>query len=229
MYQLTEEALGILVSIFVQRIRDRIASNLYPYGNPDVKGVGNKIASGSLYNSIQGSVEIGPDGEPVALISYNDYLNYVNRGRPPFVKRVPLNALIEWIKLRGLTQTIEQQRKGIAYAINQARARRDKHKIPVDVLEEWIKKKGLQMSPEKSTMSLAFAVQKNIFKYGVRPANIYDAGLDDLEAYFQDFPNNLPPDLKVFGDKMFEAVAQDINNFLVKTITKEIQTIKQTT
>ena len=71
---------------------------------------------------------------------------------------------------------------------------------------------------------MAFAIQRNIFKYGVKPANIYDRGLDGIEDYFIDFPNNLPPDLRSAGQNLFEAMAEDINVFVDQTITKEIIT-----
>lgn len=188
MYQLTERALQLLMNLFIAKIKERLLAKDYPYGNPDVKGSGDKYASGQLYNSLSGSIEIGPNGEPIALIQYADYFNNVNFGRKAGVKRVPLSALMEWIKVRGL--------KG-----------RDK--------------KGRFMS----TTNLAWAIQTNIFKYGVRPTNIYDAGISDLEQYFDDFPNNLPPDLLAEGADIFEAVAEDINNFIEQTLTKEIETI----
>lgn len=188
MYQLTERALQLLMNLFIAKIRERLLANDYPYGNPDVKGSGDKYASGQLYNSLSGSIEIGPNGEPIALIQYQDYFNNVNFGRRAGVKRVPLSALMQWIKVRGL--------KG-----------RDK--------------KGRFMS----TTNLAWAIQTNIFRYGVRPTNIYDAGISDLEQYFDDFPNNLPPDLLAEGEDIFEAVAEDINNFIEQTLTKEIETI----
>ena len=188
MYQLTERALQLLMNLFIAKIRERLLAKDYPYGNPDVKGSGDKYASGQLYNSLSGSIEIGPNGEPIALIQYADYFNNVNFGRKAGVKRVPLSALMQWIKVRGL--------KG-----------RDK--------------KGRFMS----TTNLAWAIQTNIFKYGVRPTNIYDAGISDLEQYFDDFPNNLPPDLLAEGEDIFEAVAEDINAFIEQTLTKEIETI----
>lgn len=191
MYRLTEQALEFLVNQFVIKLKERIAQQAYPYGNPEVKGVGNKIASGSLYNSIQGSVEIGTDGLPYAVISYNDYLKYIQRGRGINVKRVPLQALLEWINFRGIQG-------------------RDK--------------KG-RFIPK---LSLAFAIQTNIYKYGIRPADIYDRGLDDLEDIFSDFPNNLPPELQFVANELFEDVANDINIFIEQTIEKQIETINKT-
>ena len=193
MYQLTERALQLLMNLFIAKIRERLLAKDYPYapgytGEGNVRGTGDKYASGKLYNSLSGSIEIGPNGEPIALIQYQDYFNNVNFGRKSGVKRVPLSALMQWIKVRGL--------KG-----------RDK--------------KGRFMS----TTNLAWAIQTNIFKYGVRPTNIYDAGISDLEQYFDDFPNNLPPDLLAEGEDIFEAVAEDINAFIEQTLTKEIETI----
>ena len=98
MFELTEEALQVLINLFVNNIKEQIETRQYPYGNPQ-KGVGDKIASGMLYDSIQGEVEIGTDGEPYAVLYYADYFPYVNRGRKPEVRRVPLSALLNWIKL----------------------------------------------------------------------------------------------------------------------------------
>ena len=186
MYQLTDIALKALVNKFVEEIKKQIATKQFPYGHPE-KGVGDKIATGQLYDSIQGNVEMTKDG-PVAVLSYADYFKYVNQGRRIGVKKVPLKALLDWIKVRGI--------KGR-------------------------NKKGQFM---KNT-SLAFAMQTNIFKYGIRPANIYDKGLDGIEDMFNNFPNNLPPDLRAVGQNLFEAVANDINVFVEQTIDKELESI----
>jgi len=191
MFELTEEALQLLVDKFVEQIKKQIATKEYPYapgynGGGTTRGKGNKIATGQLYNSIQGSVVQTPDG-PVAQLEYADYFKYVNEGRRPEKKRVPIKVLLEWIKIRGV------------------RFRNEKGRFA----------KG-------SNLQMAFAIQKNIYKYGIKPANIYDKGLDGIEDYFNDFPNNLPPELQAAGVELFEALADDINVFLEQTITKEI-------
>ena len=185
MFELTEDVLQILVQKFVENIKKQIATRQFPYGNPQ-SGVGDKIASGMLYDSIQGEVEIGTDGNAYAVLSYAEYFPYVNRGRKKEAKRVPIQALLEWIKIRGI--------KG-----------RDK--------------KGKFIK----NMNLAFAIQTNIFKYGIRPANIYDKGLDGVEDLFDDFPNNLPPEMRAVGEQLFEAVADDINLFIEKTLERELK------
>lgn len=196
MFELTEEALQVLVSHLVQHIKDAIAEKKYPYapgfkGGGTTRGQGDKIATGQLYDSIQGSVEVGPDGNPYAVIQYADYFKYVNRGRPAGLKKVPISELLAWIKIRGV------------------RFRNEKGRF----------RKG-------SNLQMAFAIQTNIFKYGIKPTYIYDKGLDGLEDYFSDFPNNLPPDLKNLGTQMFEALSKDFNVFIDKTIKKELESIK---
>lgn len=185
MFELTEEALQVLINKFVENIKKQIATAQFPYGHP-AKGVGDKIATGRLYDSIQGNVEIGADGNPYAVLYYADYFPYVNRGRRKELKRVPLSALLEWIKVKGIKG---KNKKG-----------------------RFIK-----------NLNLAFAIQANIYKYGIRPANIYDKGLDGVEDLFDDFPNNLPPEMIAVGEKLFEAVAKDINLFIEKTLEAELK------
>ena len=102
MFELSEEALGILGKKMVDYLKARIAAKNYPYGPPGSTKKSNKIATGSLYDSINSSVEIDSSGAPVLLLQYNDYFKYVNRGRRIKVKRVPLDVLKEWINVRGI-------------------------------------------------------------------------------------------------------------------------------
>ena len=180
-YQLTEKALDDLGFIFTAFLKEKIKSKIYPYGNPNVKGTGNKIASGNLYDSIGYSVEVDGNGIPVLLLSYATYFKDVNKGRKINVKRVPLNVLLKWIKIKGI--------RG-----------RDK--------------KGRFI---KNT-SFAYAIQTNIYKYGIRPTNIYDKTLDSVEDLF----NNPPPEIARRLDELYNAIEQDINNFIEATIEKEI-------
>lgn len=73
-----------------------------------------------------------------------------------------------------------------------------------------------------SNLSMAFAIQKNIFKYGIRPANIYDKGLDSLEEIFQ----NPPPELQQAYTDLYAAIENDVVNFVdANIVSKEIETI----
>lgn len=193
MYQLTEIQLKILLELLVQKIKQKVASNQYPYGNPEQRGVGNKIASGQLYDSIDYSVEIDTDGNPVGILYYADYFKYVNRGRPaglgPKASEggVPIPALLNWINIKGINA---------------------------------VDPRGNEIPP----LSLAFAIRQNIFRYGIRKTNIYNEGLEDFENIFDDFPNNLPPELRGQAEQLFEQVAQDINIFYEQRLKIEIPT-----
>lgn len=176
---LTERALNKFGELFTQYIKEEIQKKQYPYGNP-VKGLGDKVASKKLLDSIQYDVEVDTKGDATLVLSYIDYFENVNLGRRAEKKRVPVSALVEWIKIRGI------------------RGRDKKGKfIP--------------------RLSLAFAIQTNIFKFGIRPANIYDKGLDGL----LNFVDNPPAELRDEWGDVFDMIAEDVNIFLEKTINKE--------
>lgn len=182
-YPLTKIALNDLGELFTEMLKRKIQQKIYPYGNPDVRGIGNKVASGNLLNSISYKV-VMVDNVETLEITYADYFEYVNKGRRIGAKRVPLNALIEWIKIRGIRRRDERGRFA----------------------------KG-------GRLSLAFAIQQNIFKYGIRPANLYDKTLDSLEDLF----DNPPPEIANELNDLFRAIEGDINNLIENTIIKEIK------
>ena len=219
-WEYTIEAMQEIATMFQSMLKQALLQKIYPYGNPDQKGTGDKYASGNLYNSIQALVEIDPNGEPTILLEYLDYYDWVNRGRLPGVKRVPTSALIQWIKVRGITVSDDFGTNSIAYAINKSRKNKNKKPLPLDVLREWIKSKGIRLSEEKKTLSLAFAIQQNIFRYGIRPSNIYDRGLDNFGDILDNPPDNLSAEL----NQLYQAMAEDVNLLLENILTKQIQT-----
>ncbi len=179
-YPLTQRALGKFGELFTQYIKEEIQKKQYPYGNP-IKGMGDKVASGKLLNSIQYDIETDTQGNPVMVLSYIDYFENVNLGRRKERKKVPISAILDWIKVRGL----------------QGRNKKGRF-IP--------------------RLSFAFAIQTNIYKFGIRPANIYDKGLDGL----LNFVENPPPGLGDEWQDVFDMIAEDVNVFLESTINKEL-------
>lgn len=218
-WEYTIEAMQEVATVFQVMLKEALIKKIYPYGNPQ-SGTGDKYASGNLYNSIQTFVEIDPNGEPTILVEYLDYYDFVNAGRLPGVKRVPTSALIDWIRIRGIRTSDDFGTNGIAYAINKSRKNKGKKPLPLNVLKEWIKKKGLKMSEEKKTLSLAFAIQQNIYKFGIRPTNIYDRGIDG----FANIVDNPPPDLEYELERVYQAMSEDINLLLDNILTKSIPT-----
>lgn len=191
MFELTEEALQKIGTLFVNMMKKKIKERIYPFapgysggGKISPKSPGDKYASGNLYNSLTATVM--PNGDDFELvITYADYFKYVNQGRKANVKKVPLTALLEWIKIRGIKG---RNKKG--------------RFIP--------------------NLSLAFAIQTNIYKYGIRPADIYDKGLDSLEEIFE----NPPPEMREAYNELYNAIERDVVNFVdANIVSKEIEKI----
>lgn len=219
-WEFTYQATEYFATMYQAMMKQALIKRIYPYGNPEAKGVGDKIASGDLYNSIQAYVELGPDGSPIIVVEYLDYYNYVNTGRRPNTKKVPVQSLLNWIKIRGIKTDRQFEINSLAHSINKGREKKNKHKLPLDVLKAWIEKKGIRMEEEKKTLSLAFAIQQNIFRYGIRPTNIYDVGLNN----FEDQIDNPPPNLERELERVYQAMEEDINILIENILTKEIPT-----
>jgi hypothetical protein len=181
MWELSEQELNSLGKLFTAFYKKKIKEKIYPFGNP-IRGLGNKIASGRLYNSISAQVVETQEGLKLE-ITYMDYFKYVNRGRKPKSKRVPIPALLEWIKYKKIKP-------------------RDK------------KGRFIKMKP----MSLAFAIQTNIYKFGIRPANIFDKTYDD----FEDVLINPPAEFRDEYEQLYQAIGEDVENFIINTINKEL-------
>lgn len=73
------------------------------------------IATEDLYNSID--IRLTDKGNSIIIEGWTeDYGAYVDRGRKPGGKKVPISALIEWIRIKGFA-TEAKKIKGIAFAI----------------------------------------------------------------------------------------------------------------
>ena len=137
----------------------------YEYGLPTTKGTSNKIASRSLYNSI----EAVPTNEGI-FIFMEPYGKFVNSGRQSG-KYVPIGPIIDWINHRNIQPNIslEQRQLSFAIGINKKREREGKKKIPVRILIDWMNKKNIvpEQDADKDKKSMAFGISKNIQKYGI--------------------------------------------------------------
>lgn len=219
-WQYSIEAMQYFATMYQAMMKEALLKKIYPYGNPEQKGVGDKFASGNLYNSITAYVEIGSDGQPGIVVEYLDYYNYVNIGRKKGIRKVPTSSILDWMRIRGIKPNAQFKINSLAYAINKKRENDNKHKLPLDVLRNWIREKGIQIDEEKSNLALAFAIQTNIFKYGIRPTNIYDVGISS----FEDQIDNPPPNLEAELELVYNAIAEDINLLLENMITETIPT-----
>jgi len=110
----------------------------------------------------------------------------------------------------------------IDYFDNVNLGRRSKRKkVPISAILDWIGIRGIDGVNNRGEamprLSLAFAIQTNIYKFGIKPANIYDKGLDGL----LNFVDNPPAALRDEWGDVFDMIAEDVNRFLEQTINKE--------
>ena len=134
--------LEAIAPILEDIIRQSLYEQRYKFGFANYKGVSNKVASGTLANSVQ--VQVQQKGNVTELqVLMAEYGQWVQSGRMAGKGFVPVGSLMKWIKQRGL--------KG-----------RDK--------------KGRYMTDK----SFAYAIQKNINKFGIRPANFLDISMEKV-------------------------------------------------
>lgn len=180
------KVLPIIDKVFI----DAISVKQYPFGVSG--GVGNKIASGRLLNSVQ-AVQSGDNIQ----VEMEDYAKYVASGRKPG-SYVPLSALMRWTKDKQINFDLDSPAKGfrgtkrqvsLAFAINNKRKRDGKHFIPIDILVDWIKKEGIKGTFDNSKAA-AFAISNSIRRFGIRPANIIDLPAEQVLEN-QEFVGNM--------------------------------------
>jgi hypothetical protein len=101
----------------------------------------NRIATGALLNSVVFEVVTN---ESVVTLNINalEYLKWVDLGRAPGGKQIPIQALEEWIEIRGI------------------RSRKDLNKSP-----------GKDKLPDSNTQ-LAWAFAKSIQRKGIPKTNV---------------------------------------------------------
>lgn len=112
-----EKIAPILESIMKKTLEEK----RYPFGFAKFRGVGNKVASGKLRDSISVNVVKVNEGETVIQVLSEEYAQWVQSGRLPGKKGVPISALEKWIKERGLTGRDKKgrfiKRRSFAFAI----------------------------------------------------------------------------------------------------------------
>ena len=89
-----------IAPIIVETIQNALSKKIYPFGTKGQKD--NKIASGNLRNSVQATVKQGTEGVDVIEISMAEYGQWVQSGRLPGKKGIPISVIEKWIKQRRL-------------------------------------------------------------------------------------------------------------------------------
>ena len=101
-------------------LKKTLEQKRYPFGFAKFRGVGNKVASGKLRDSIKVNVVQQKDDTIIQVLA-EEYAQWVQSGRLPGKKGVPISAIEKWIKERGLTGRDKQgrfiKRRSFAFAI----------------------------------------------------------------------------------------------------------------
>jgi hypothetical protein len=116
---LDKNDLDYLGKLFVKSIKRSLDSNVYPYSpgfnnNRKSQGVSDKVASGSLYDSVE--YVVNEEDQTVSVLM-NDYWRSVNFGREPG-KYVPIKPLEEWATLRIKGLKSDKEARSIAFGIS---------------------------------------------------------------------------------------------------------------
>lgn len=175
-----------VANIMEEVLKGILDLNEYPYPAKRNFGTGNKVASGRLRASIE-VIPTSKNGNIVFELFANDYFQWVQSGRAPGKKPVPLQAILDWMQVRGIFATdignvkykALQSQVSAAYMINRKRIKDGKKPLPMKVLIDWIKEKNIRFNIDLQK-GMAFAIQKNIVKFGINPANIEDKLYENL-------------------------------------------------
>ena len=91
-----------IAPIIEEILKKTLEEKRYPFGFSKFRGVGNKVASGKLRDSISVNVVTSKKGETIIQVLSEEYAQWVQSGRLPGKKGVPIAVLEKWIKERGL-------------------------------------------------------------------------------------------------------------------------------
>ena len=129
----------------------------------------NRVSSGNLAQSVD--VEIEDKGSKfVFTLLMDDYWQYVDEGRTKGGKQPPQDAMLEFIRLRGIQP----------------------------IAPKTIKPRKKAISQDKLRKSLAFAMAKSIKDKGIKPTNFYTDEIDDLkEGFLKAVTKGIAKDLEV--------------------------------
>ena len=143
-------------------IRQSLYEQRYKFGFDRYKGVSNKVASGTLAKSID--VQFQKGGVVQNKITRRQFL----KGQTG-ISNVPDKIVVLMAEYGQFVQSGRLPGKGF---------------VPVGSLLKWIKQRGLKGRDKKGKFikdtSFAFAIQKNIKKFGIRPANFLDVSIEKI-------------------------------------------------
>jgi len=109
-----------ITPIIQETLQKTLNEKRYPFGFAKYKGIGNKVASGQLRDTID--VKSKKQGNDTIIdVFMQGYGQWVQSGRLPGKKGVPIDAIEKWIKYKGLVGRDKKgrfiKRRSFAFAI----------------------------------------------------------------------------------------------------------------
>ena len=112
--------LQAVAPLIEQIVKETLSQKVYPFGFAKYKGLGNKVASGKLRDSVK-VVPVEKNDKTTLQISMEQYGQWVESGRLPNKGKVPISAIEQWIKDRKLLGRDKKgkfiKRRSFAFAI----------------------------------------------------------------------------------------------------------------
>ena len=98
-----------------------------------------KISSGDLLDSVEGQLVFTSSGFQLQVVG-NEYAIFINKGRKPGTKRVPLDAILNWIREKGISSGLNRI-ESLAFAIQQSIYQKGIKPVPIidQTIEEILK------------------------------------------------------------------------------------------
>jgi hypothetical protein len=151
--------LEAIAPIIEKIVKDTLKERKYPFGHK-VTGIGTKVASGNLVNSIRVNVTRNTNNEKTLEVVIPGYGQFVDQGRMAGDTPVPISAIMQWLSEKGI---------GI----------RDETGKFVKGHGE-TKRKYDRANKTGKVLPIAFAIQKGIEKWGIRRTGFVQESLNRL-------------------------------------------------
>jgi hypothetical protein len=149
--------LNKIAPLIQKDVQDALKERRYSFGFQGRMGLTNKIASGNLFNSVKVEVK-EKDNINTLSIDMLGYWQFVEEGRLPGRKGVPVEAIKIWMEEKGIGIRNERGR-----FVKGHRARKKSYKTGKD-----------------DVYPIAFAIQKSIQKFGIRSAGFLEVALGKI-------------------------------------------------
>jgi hypothetical protein len=110
-----------IAPIMEEILKKTLELKRYPYGFAKFRGLGDKVASGKLRDSIKVIAVKQSENVTILQVMAEEYSQWVQSGRLPGKKGVPVQAIEKWIKDRNLQGRDKKgryiKRRSFAFAI----------------------------------------------------------------------------------------------------------------